>query len=176
MDKLTAQCMKVIRGQKHDFLNHLQVIFGLLQLGKSDKALQYVKKTIATVRAKGVTTVLEDRDLAFYLTLLAQEAAQFAVDWQVELEEGAAGLLLPESTTTALYSLLWAVLEQLGEVTKQGQKAAVTVQLPAAGKEKRKLVVTVVPAVLQEEKCPELEVLNGRVQKQESRVQLVVSV
>ncbi|BBB89740.1 MAG TPA: Spo0B domain-containing protein [Methylomusa anaerophila] len=39
-----AEVMKLLRVQRHDFLNHLQVIHAMIQLGKSDKALQYIEK------------------------------------------------------------------------------------------------------------------------------------
>ncbi|HHY36782.1 MAG TPA: hypothetical protein GX518_03740 [Firmicutes bacterium] len=31
-----------LRQQRHDFLNHLQVIYGLLQLQKTERALEYI--------------------------------------------------------------------------------------------------------------------------------------
>lgn len=36
--------IKLLRIQRHDFLNHLQVIHALIQLGRNEKALQYIEK------------------------------------------------------------------------------------------------------------------------------------
>ena len=36
--------MKLLRIQRHDFLNHLQVIHALVQLGRGEKALKYIEK------------------------------------------------------------------------------------------------------------------------------------
>jgi hypothetical protein len=33
---------ELLRKQRHDFLNHLQVIYGLLQLSKMERALEYI--------------------------------------------------------------------------------------------------------------------------------------
>ena len=35
---------KLLRIQRHDFLNHLQVIHAMIQLGRNEKALQYIEK------------------------------------------------------------------------------------------------------------------------------------
>jgi hypothetical protein len=34
---------EILRKQRHDFLNHLQVIYGLLQLHKTERALEYIE-------------------------------------------------------------------------------------------------------------------------------------
>lgn len=39
-----ADMVKVLRIQRHDFLNHLQVIHAMIQLGRGEKALQYIEK------------------------------------------------------------------------------------------------------------------------------------
>lgn len=36
--------VKLLRIQRHDFLNHLQVIHAMIQLGRGEKALQYIEK------------------------------------------------------------------------------------------------------------------------------------
>ncbi|MHB1127519.1 MAG: Spo0B domain-containing protein [Bacillota bacterium] len=38
--------LDLIRLQKHDFLNHFQVVMGFLQLNRPERALQYVKETL----------------------------------------------------------------------------------------------------------------------------------
>jgi sensor histidine kinase regulating citrate/malate metabolism len=34
----------LLRIQRHDFLNHLQVIHAMIQLGRNEKALEYIEK------------------------------------------------------------------------------------------------------------------------------------
>ena len=40
--ELHAEITKLLRIQRHDFVNHLQVIHTMIQLGKSDLALNYI--------------------------------------------------------------------------------------------------------------------------------------
>jgi len=42
-----AKCVDIsnlLRIQRHDFLNHLQVIHAMIQLGRNEKALEYIEK------------------------------------------------------------------------------------------------------------------------------------
>jgi len=45
--------IEVLRVQRHDFMNHLQVILGLLQLQKYDRAGQYIKEVAADMDRAG---------------------------------------------------------------------------------------------------------------------------
>ncbi|GBG56453.1 signal transduction histidine kinase [Sporomusaceae bacterium FL31] len=37
------ELVRVLRIQRHDFINHIQVIHALLQLGRVEKALKYIE-------------------------------------------------------------------------------------------------------------------------------------
>lgn len=48
---MTAQAKReemldLLRMQRHDFINHIQVVQALIQLGKNDKALRYIDDMI----------------------------------------------------------------------------------------------------------------------------------
>lgn len=45
-DKLLTEQLEWYRLERHDFLNHLQVIMGYLQLKQADKAHMYIKETL----------------------------------------------------------------------------------------------------------------------------------
>jgi len=36
--------VKLLHVQRHDFINHLQVIHAMVRLGRNEKALQYIEK------------------------------------------------------------------------------------------------------------------------------------
>lgn len=40
-----SQLIRLLRLQRHDFINHLQVIHALVQMGRGEKALQYIEET-----------------------------------------------------------------------------------------------------------------------------------
>ncbi len=46
MDRPTSVCPEItrlLRAQRHDFVNHIQVVHALLQLGKIDRAKEYLE-------------------------------------------------------------------------------------------------------------------------------------
>lgn len=36
--------------QRHDFLNHMQVVYSYIQIGKADKALRYLDDLVASIK------------------------------------------------------------------------------------------------------------------------------
>ncbi|MGI6226883.1 MAG: Spo0B domain-containing protein [Peptococcales bacterium] len=43
MEKLLKELLEANRHQRHDFLNHLQVIWGFIKIKKEDKAIEYIQ-------------------------------------------------------------------------------------------------------------------------------------
>lgn len=43
MEEVCPELIRLLRLQRHDFVNHAQVIHAYLQLGKSDRAMQYIE-------------------------------------------------------------------------------------------------------------------------------------
>lgn len=41
---MDAESVNLLKIQRHDFVNHLQVIHALLQLGRTEKALAYIEE------------------------------------------------------------------------------------------------------------------------------------
>ena len=50
LNNISEACKTLLKLQRHDFLNHLQVIQGFLQLGTTDRALRYMEDIIEDVR------------------------------------------------------------------------------------------------------------------------------
>jgi len=42
--EVSAQSVNLLKIQRHDFINHLQVIHTLLQLGRTQKAITYIEE------------------------------------------------------------------------------------------------------------------------------------
>lgn len=42
--EVNAEIINLLKIQRHDFVNHLQVIHALLQLGRTEKALTYIEE------------------------------------------------------------------------------------------------------------------------------------
>lgn len=43
-NEVCDELVRLLRVQRHDFINHLQVIHAMLQLGRVEKALQYIEE------------------------------------------------------------------------------------------------------------------------------------
>lgn len=42
--QVCEELIRLLRVQRHDFVNHLQVIHAMLQLGRTEKALNYIEQ------------------------------------------------------------------------------------------------------------------------------------
>lgn len=63
-----AVCLEIIRRQRHDFLNHLQVLSGLLQLRKPEQALAYIREI--TQQCEKISGILHLKSPKLALTML----------------------------------------------------------------------------------------------------------
>jgi hypothetical protein len=74
------------RLQRHDFLNHWQVIMGYLQLGKTESALNYMKKGLNGLMAEqNIGQIPQEAVAAVFLSFVI-ELRKEAVEVTVELD------------------------------------------------------------------------------------------
>lgn len=78
--------LKVIRTERHDFLNHLQVISGLLQLNKQEKVHEYIEKVTKELYSLGRITRLGESWIATALLLKNYEAVQKGINFEIVIE------------------------------------------------------------------------------------------
>lgn len=50
---ISAETVHLLRVQRHDFINHIQVIQALIQLGKTEKALRYIDDMVHSPEMTG---------------------------------------------------------------------------------------------------------------------------
>ncbi|MBP1764848.1 MAG: hypothetical protein H6Q65_1906 [Firmicutes bacterium] len=43
-EEICSQFIRLLRLQRNDFINHLQVVHALIQLGRGEKALRYIEE------------------------------------------------------------------------------------------------------------------------------------
>jgi len=60
--------VKIIRRERHDFLNHLQILRGFLQLGKYDKVIEYIDRISEDIHRRQEYFRLFDEETALKLT------------------------------------------------------------------------------------------------------------
>lgn len=78
--------VNLIRDQKHDYLNHLQVIMGNMQLEKRDKALAYLRQVTSNLLEIGPITKLDNSYLSILLLLSLQKSKNLGVNLGFNIE------------------------------------------------------------------------------------------
>lgn len=79
------QAMALLRGQRHSFLNHLQVISGWLQLDRPERARHYLEMVAARVSAEADLMRSLPPSMAVWVVHLLLEAETNGVqlEWQL---------------------------------------------------------------------------------------------
>ena len=77
-----------LRKQRHDFMNHLQVVFSLMELGEPQEAMQYVESVYSDIRKTG--SVLKTAIPAVNALIAAkrQDCAERGIALDVEIGSG----------------------------------------------------------------------------------------
>lgn len=90
------RCLQVLRSQQHDFLNHLQVLSGLAQLGKTEELHTYILGVVREMAAVRRITHLKQPALALSLLTLRIEAALREVAVELDVDTDLAHCKVPE--------------------------------------------------------------------------------
>ncbi len=78
-----------LRSQKHDFSNHLQTIYGMVQLGKREKVLEYIKSLNKDLNNLKVSTELNNTCiLSSILSSKQVKAEEEGIDFETDIEKG----------------------------------------------------------------------------------------
>lgn len=85
-----GEILDLLRDQRHDFLNHLQVIMGNLQLKKADRAENYCRQVTSQILSLGSLTKMDNPYLSLVLLLLLQRAKSLDIDLRIGIEPAVA--------------------------------------------------------------------------------------
>ena len=91
MDALNLQ----LRAQRHDFLNHIQVVYSLLEMGESVEAAEYLERIYSQLRT--VSKVMRTRVTAFNALLQVKNAAceERGIHLELDIRTALEGLSVP---------------------------------------------------------------------------------
>ncbi len=78
--------LEVIQVQRHDFLNHLQVISGFLQLNKPDQIKEYLGQIIYGMREMSQTSRLKIPEVTAALLIGFNEAAKYQIELKLTVD------------------------------------------------------------------------------------------
>jgi len=84
----TAKMLELISVQRHDFLNHLQIISGLLQLKKEERARKYILEVGQDIKRLSKISHLKEPEAAAAFLIGYNQAvnAQILVDFNVQVD------------------------------------------------------------------------------------------
>ncbi|MBC7106036.1 MAG: Spo0B domain-containing protein [Firmicutes bacterium] len=97
-----GRCLRVLRSQQHDFLNHLQVLSGLAQLGRTEELRAYISEVVREIGSVRRVTRLKMPSLALALLALRTEAALREIAVELDVATDLEGCRVPEGVLVRL--------------------------------------------------------------------------
>lgn len=86
------EMMQVIKAQRHDFINHLQVVYGLLRIGENDQAQDYIGELYQDVQVSGEILRLAIPELTALLMVKMGMATARGIPLNIIVESDLKGL------------------------------------------------------------------------------------
>lgn len=118
-DLAIANLVKLLRIQKHDYLNQLQVIQGMLQLNKADRALGYIKEVTREIQRTGTVMRLADPVLVALLLSYVRQAMEKEIKTTVMAETDMRQPGIPSDALYQLEEVTWnSFIRMLAEGTE----------------------------------------------------------
>ncbi len=109
------EMIEVLRVQRHDFMNHLQVILGLLQLKKYDRAGEYIKKVAADMERAGALVRLGAPDVVTAVLSAELAAGKQGISIEKSIGTGFERGLQNEMTVAEIIREMLALAVRLGQ-------------------------------------------------------------
>lgn len=91
----TEMFLEIISVQRHDFLNHIQVISGFLQLNKIEQARKYINEAVMQINRFGEIIHLKPPEVAAALLEARNQAAKYGVEIDLQIEGNPESCLAP---------------------------------------------------------------------------------
>lgn len=86
-NQLLREVVDLFREQRHDFLNHFQVVLGYLQLNKADRAVAYMKQVNSEMQELSSITKLENPYLVVMLLLGVQKSKSLGIELSFDVAD-----------------------------------------------------------------------------------------
>lgn len=106
----SVDVIDIMQMQRHDFLNHLQVLGGLAQLKKTDRVMEYIATAVQELNCERSITKLLPAETGLVLLSWVQRLRSLGIRYNIDLctdmSQAHCGAYLAELTTELLNSLL----------------------------------------------------------------------
>ena len=84
-----------LRAQRHDFLNHLQVVYSLMEMKEYGEATDYLDKVYGDIRAVASFLRTQNTAVNALLKVKAGASADHGIDLQLDIKTSLEGLTMP---------------------------------------------------------------------------------
>lgn len=122
----SREFIDVLRIHRHDYLNHLQVIMGSIQLKRSDYALDYIKEVIDGLKKESRISNIKHPEVAALLLKKIHQAEEKAVTLEIDMESDLKGLKLPATDLVRIIgNLIDNALYAVAALTESDRKVEV---------------------------------------------------
>lgn len=109
-----ARMMELISIQRHDFLNHFQVISGLLQMNREEQAREYINNAARDITRLSRVVHLKVPEAAAVVLLAHYGAAERGIDVEYDVQADLGGCIVPaEKIGSALDTVMLYAIERL---------------------------------------------------------------
>lgn len=88
------ELLDVLRVQRHDFINHLQIISGMIQLNKQDRVFGYIQEIAREMTEAGKINALAQPEAAAALLIARNKAVKHGVEVHFGISSNLAGCKL----------------------------------------------------------------------------------
>ncbi|MFA5384555.1 MAG: Spo0B domain-containing protein [Eubacteriales bacterium] len=107
----TDMFLEIIRMLRHDFLNHIQVVSGYLQLNRTEQAKQYIDEALMQINRFGEILHLKPPEVAAALLEARNMAAKYGVEIDLRAEGNPESCLAPgKDISSGLREIICKVL------------------------------------------------------------------
>ncbi len=122
------EMMQVIKAQRHDFINHLQVVYGLLQIGENNQALEYITDLYQDIQVSGEILRLAIPELIALLMVKMGVATARGISLSIAVESDLKELAVkPLDIAAIVGNLINNALEAVEELDAEQKKVDIKV-------------------------------------------------
>ncbi|MCR5828901.1 MAG: Spo0B domain-containing protein [Lachnospiraceae bacterium] len=117
-----------LRADRHDYLNHLQVVYGLMELGEYDEMEKYLRKVYKELLKTGKAIKTSKPAINALLAAKSAEAESMGIEFIIEVKSDLRGLRIED----------WELCKVLSNLTDNAIKA-----LENSDREEKQLVISI---------------------------------
>lgn len=120
--------LEVISVQRHDYLNHMQVISGLLQLNKGDRVREYIQKVCLEQKKQSQLSRLSMPCMSAVLLVGMMVGSSHQVEVDFDISSDLKGCKVPpEALCSALETTLYSIFTLLEDTPLEQRKVDIAI-------------------------------------------------